>query len=196
MIRHSGALSAALFLSVALLSFPNRVHAANADEKPNILFIMADDLNTALSGYGHPQCKTPNLDRLAERGTTFTRAYCQFPSCGPSRASIMSGTYPLTNGVTGNGGALKGDTQTLPKLFRDSGYWTGRVSKIYHMGVPGHIYTGDNGTDHAPSWVKRYNVSVMESLTPGKAEDVMLTDSTPVYDEYLVNRGKSVHISS
>ena len=153
-------------------------------KKPNVLFIMADDLNTALSGYGHPQCKTPNLDRLAAKGTTFTRAYCQYPLCGPSRASIMSGLYPVTNGVTGNGGVLKLETPTLPELFRKSGYWTGRAGKIYHMGVPGHIFTGDPGTDHAASWDVTHNVKVMETLTPGKAEDVMLTDSTPMYEKY------------
>ncbi|MCB9511955.1 MAG: sulfatase [Deferribacteres bacterium] len=161
---------------------------------------MADDLNTALSGYGHPQCETPNLDRLAERGTAFTRAYCQYPLCGPSRASIMSGQYPLSNGVTKNGGLLTGEAPTLPQLFRQAGYWTGRVSKIYHMGVPGNIYTGDNGADHPASWTERYNVSVMESLTPGKAEDVMLVDSTPVYEEYrkkwaaLKNKGGKLFI--
>ena len=169
-------------------------------KRPNILFIMADDLNTALSGYGHPQCKTPNLDRLAERGTSFTRAYCQYPLCGPSRASIMSGRYPLSNGVINNGDVLDANIPTLPQLFRESGYWSGRVSKIYHMGVPGNIYTGDNGTDHPASWDERYNVSVMESLTPGKAEDVMLEDSTPVYDEYrkkwqaLKNKGGKLFI--
>ena len=152
--------------------------------RPNVLFIMADDLNSALSGYGHPQCKTPNLDKLALRGTTFTRAYCQYPLCGPSRASIMSGLYPMTNKVTSNGGVLKIDTPTMPELFRNNGYWTGRCGKIYHMGVPGNIMTGDPGTDHAASWDVTHNVRVMETLTPGKAEDVMLTDSTAIYEEY------------
>jgi len=155
-----------------------------AAERPNVLFIMADDLCTALSGYGHPQCKTPNLDKLAATGTTFTRAYCQFPLCGPSRASIMSGMYPMTNGVTGNGGVLKVKTPTLPELFRKSGYWTGRAGKIYHMGVPGHIFTGDPGTDHAASWDVTHNVKVMETLTPGKAEDVMHENSVPLYHKY------------
>jgi arylsulfatase A-like enzyme len=147
--------------------------------RPNVLFLIADDLNTALSGYGHPQCRTPHLDRLAKRGVTFSRAYCQYSVCGPSRASIMSGQYPITTGVTRNDQPLPLDTVTLPVLFRRAGYWTGRVSKIYHMGVPGHIYTGDPGTDHAPSWMHTYNVSVMEGLAPGKAEDLMLDDVTP-----------------
>ena len=159
--------------------------AASAAEKKklNVLFIMADDLNTALSGYGHPQCKTPNLDRLAARGVSFTRAYTQFPLCGPSRASLMTGKYPLANGVQSNGGSVSEDTVTLPRLFRQHGYWTGRVSKMYHMGVPGNIFTGDNGEDHAASWDERFNVSAMETLTPGKAEDLMLEDSTHLYPE-------------
>ncbi len=156
---------------------------AQDQKRLNVLFIMADDLNTALSGYGHPQCKTPNLDWLAQRGVSFTRAYTQFPLCGPSRASLLSGCYPVANGVQNNGQPLPEEMVTLPRLFRQEGYWTGRVSKLYHMGVPGNIFTGDDGTDHAPSWVERYNVSAMESLSPGKAEDLMLEDSTPFYPE-------------
>lgn len=161
-------------LLLALLAAP-----LLAADQPNVLFLIADDLNTALSGYGHPQCRTPHLDRLAKRGVTFTRAYCQYSVCGPSRASIMSGQYPITNGITRNGPALADEVVTLPALFRQAGYWTGRVSKIYHMGVPGHIFTGDPGSDHAPSWDQTYNVSAMESLAPGKAEDLMLDDVTP-----------------
>lgn len=158
-------------LLLALLAVP-----LFAADQPNVLFLIADDLNTALSGYGHPQCRTPHLDRLAQRGVTFTRAYCQYSVCGPSRASIMSGQYPITNGITRNGPALADEVVTLPALFRQAGYWTGRVSKIYHMGVPGHIFTGDPGSDHAPSWDHTYNVSAMEGLAPGKAEDLMLDD--------------------
>jgi len=112
----------------------------------------------------------------------------------------MSGRYPLSNGVMRNGDVLQSNIPTLPQLFKQSGYWSGRVSKIYHMGVPGNIYTGDNGTDHSASWMERYNVSVMESLTPGEADDVMLVDSTPVYDEYrkkwptLMNKGGKLFI--
>lgn len=179
-LQHAGALSA---LSAVSSTADSDEKVEKPNVKPNVLFIMADDFNTAVSGYGHPQCKTPNLDRLAEQGTSFTRAYCQFPLCGPSRCSIMSGQYPLTNGVKGNGSELPADAKTLPYCFRENGYWTGRVSKIYHMGVPGHIFTGDNGIDHEASWDERYNVSVMETITPGKAEDLMLEDSTHLYEQ-------------
>ena len=66
--------------------------------RPNVLFLMSDDLNTALSGFGHPQCKTPQLDKLASRGMRFENMHCQYPVCGSSRASLMSGLYPYTNG--------------------------------------------------------------------------------------------------
>lgn len=72
-------------------------HSVAADEKRNVLFIISDDLTAeALSCYGNKQCKTPNIDRLAQRGMHFTRTYCQFPVCGPSRAALMSGMYPQT----------------------------------------------------------------------------------------------------
>lgn len=159
--------------------------AAGADSSPpkNVLFIMSDDLNTALSGYGHPECQTPHLDMLAETGVSFTRAYSQWPICGPSRASIMTGQYPEKNGVRRNKQKFRADLVTLPRLFRNSGYWVGRVGKIYHLGVPGEAMGGVSPSDHAPSWDYVYDIHAMETLTPGKAEDLMEPDSTSLYPE-------------
>lgn len=154
-----------------------------AADKPNVLFIMSDDLNTALSGMGHPECKTPNLDELAETGVTFTRAFCQFPLCGPSRASMMTGQYPLLNGVVGNGGTVAPERVTLPRHFGDHGYWTGRVSKIYHMGIPGDIVEGTSGRDHEPSWIETHNIAALETLTPGKVENFTQPDAVADYPE-------------
>lgn len=159
-------------------------HRASADStRPNVLFIISDDLNTALSGMGHPECRTPNLDRFARSAVTFTRAFCQFPLCGPSRASIMSGQYPLVNGVTGNGKNVDPERMTLPRYFARHGYWTARVSKIYHMGIPVDIVEGNPGRDHAPSWEETYNITALEALTPGRAEDFLNPETVAEFPE-------------
>ena len=79
-----------LFLACFLVAFIGQ--SASAD-KPNILFIAVDDLNDWAGYRGHQEVLTPNMDRLAKKGTWFSRAYCQYPVCGPSRASVMSGLY-------------------------------------------------------------------------------------------------------
>ena len=169
------------FVVTLLLAFATSLSAA--ESKPNVLFIISDDLNNALSGFGHPECKTPNLDALAKTGTSFTRAFCQYPICGPSRASIMTGQYPEKNGVTRNGGKVEPDRITLPRHFKNNGYWTARVSKIYHMGIPSDAMQGTNGTDHPESWTERYNVRALETLTPGKLEELRMPELTKLYPQ-------------
>ncbi|MDZ8117835.1 sulfatase [Pontiella agarivorans] len=137
--------------------------------KPNVLLIMSDDLNTALSGYGHVDCKTPHLDRLAVRGVQFDRAYCQFPLCGPSRASMMTGLYPYRNNVLLNFTHFRKtvpDTVTLPQLFRRNGYYTARVSKIYHMGIPVEIRKGTARDDDPESWDAAINITCAKNPGP------------------------------
>lgn len=148
-------------------------------QKPNILLIVSDDLNTRIGPYMEIDQHTPHLDRLANEGVRFTRAYCQYPICGPSRASFMSGLYPETNGVLKNNdqpGSYKKETPALashPSLagfFRENGYFTARVSKIFHMGVPGGIERGEPGGDEPDSWDYAYNIMATETLGPGKLE--------------------------
>lgn len=115
--------------------------------RPNILLLMSDDLAATLGCYGHPQAKTPNLDGLAARGVLFERAYCQFPHCNPSRASLLSGLRPKTTGVTNNADNLYENVPgvvTLPRLFRDHGYATARCGKIFHLGVPSGLESMDD----------------------------------------------------
>ncbi|WP_044254912.1 sulfatase [Rhodopirellula sp. SWK7] len=140
-------------------------------EKPNVLFLIADDLNTALSGFGHKQCKTPNLDRLAERGVKFENMHCQYPVCGASRASIMSGLFPYSNMTLGNRGTLRDsmpDVVTLSQTFRNNGYFAGRVSKIYHMRIPFEIIEGTSERDDPLSWDDAINIKAPEQNAPGE----------------------------
>ena len=141
--------------------------------KMNVLFIISDDLTAnALSCYGNKVCQTPNIDSLAARGTRFTRTYCQGTYCGPSRASFLSGYYPHATGVLGYTSPRPaiGDRATWPQHFKDAGYYTARVSKIYHMGVPGGIEKGTNGADDAASWTQRFNSGGPEWKAPGDGE--------------------------
>ena len=75
-------------------------HSLLAAERPNILLVSIDDLNDWTGCLaGHPQAKTPNIDRLARRGTLFANAHCQSPVCNPSRASLLTGRHPHSSGV-------------------------------------------------------------------------------------------------
>lgn len=109
--------------------------ALQAAPRPNILFVVCDDLSPRISPAGYPGIKTPVLDQLAKVSTTFRRAYCQYPVCGPSRASFMSGLYPETTGVLDNTVRItetRPGTPSLPEIFRKAGYWTASTGKVFH----------------------------------------------------------------
>jgi arylsulfatase A-like enzyme len=115
---------------------PGAGPAEHAKSRPNILFIAADDLNdwTSFLG-GHPQARTPNLDRLAARGVTFTRAYCSAPACNPSRASLLTGVRPASSGVYHNNQPWRpvlADAVTLPRYFKEAGFHVVGGGKIFH----------------------------------------------------------------
>jgi iduronate 2-sulfatase len=153
--------------------FPLCVFSIAFAQKPNVLFIISDDLtSTALSCYGNKVFKTPNIDSLAERGTLFTQAYCQGTYCGPSRASFMSGYYPHATGALGYKSPRPqiGDRSTWSQYFRQHGYHAARVSKIFHMGVPGGIESGGDGADDPLSWDEKYNSKGPEWRAPGDGE--------------------------
>ncbi len=144
-----------------------------AKPKYNVLFIISDDLTlTATSCYGNEVCRTPNIDRLAARGTRFTHAYCQGTYCGPSRASFMSGYYPHATGALGYSSPRSriGDKATWSQHFKNNDYYTARVSKIFHMGVPGGIEQGSDGADDELSWTERFNSQGPEWKAPGDGE--------------------------
>jgi iduronate 2-sulfatase len=110
---------------------------SQAADRPNIVFIAVDDLRPELGCYGSEIAITPNLDRLADDGLLFNRAYCQQAICRPSRASLMTGTRPETTGLFHNYVALRDlqpDILTLPQHFIANGYEAAYVGKIFHNG--------------------------------------------------------------
>ncbi|RLD82063.1 MAG: iduronate-2-sulfatase [Bacteroidetes bacterium] len=160
-------------IHILLILFVSSVLFAQQNKKPNILFIIADDLTaTAVSSYENKISKTPNIDKLAKEGIQYSKAYCQYPVCGPSRASFMSGYYPNATTTFGYVSGRKniGSRQTWSQLFKDNGYYTARVSKIFHMGVPIDIETGSNGQDDEASWTERFNSQGPEWKAIGQAE--------------------------
>ncbi len=125
----------ALFALLAVTSSEARA------AKPNILFIAIDDQNDWIGHLGgHPMAKTPHLDQLAARGTTFLNAHCQAPLCNPSRTSLLLGLRPTTTGVYGLAPWFRTlpewkDRVTLPQHFAQHGYRTAATGKIYHQGT-------------------------------------------------------------
>lgn len=109
--------------------------AAEANH-PNVLFISVDDLNDWIGCLGgHPQAKTPNIDRLAASGMLFTNAHCPAPACNPSRTAIMTGLAPNVSGLYDNRQQMREilpDAELLPKYFSRHGYWSAGSGKILH----------------------------------------------------------------
>ncbi len=133
---------------------------AKAEGKHNVLFMIVDDLRPMLGCYGIPEMHTPNIDSLAARGTLFNRAYCQYPLCNPSRASILTGLRPETTGVHNNSADYKitvPDAVDVYQHFMEQGYKTYTVGKVGHYPAP---FT------YGPSW-NALNVSDDE-LSDGK----------------------------
>ena len=142
-----------LQLAFALLACVATLPAARAEAAGyNVLFIIADDLRPELGCYGS-RVKTPNLDRLAARGVRFDRAYCQYPVCNPSRTSFLTGLRPDTTRVLGNNTQFRRnlpDVVTLPQLFRQGGYVSVGMGKIFHRGLTMEDLRPE--MDDAPSW--------------------------------------------
>lgn len=135
-------------LAVFIAGFLVAEAQAQNPQRPNVLFIAIDDLNDWIGSMGgHPQVKTPNLDRLAARGTLFLNAHCQSPLCNPSRTSVMTGLRPSTTGIYSLEPPFRkipeyADYMSMPKAFQANGYTTSACGKIYHgKGLAGEFET-------------------------------------------------------
>lgn len=180
-----------LLLIVILLGFHGQARSAN---RPNVLFLISDDLNNSIGCYGHPKVETPNIDRLAQRGVRFENAYCQFPLCGPSRNSMLTGLYPNTTGILANSQIFRQTIpshHSLPQSFRLEGYFAGRIGKLYHYNVPKSI--GTNGHDDPGSWELELNPAGCDcleeephifSLKPGQFGGTLSWYASPRSDKY------------
>lgn len=141
--------------------FASLTHLVLGQTKPlNVLFIAVDDLRPELGCYGADHAETPSIDELARSSTLFSNHFVQVPTCGASRYALLTGRSPLNSGVTRNNGALYGGAsaisrkklsgaQTLPELFRRSGYQTTCIGKISHT-ADGRVYQYNGSGDGRP----------------------------------------------
>lgn len=185
--------SGCLRLCFVMAAVCRALPAAHADEpprKPNVLFIAVDDLNHWVGHLGrNEQTKTPNIDRLAHLGVTFTHAYCAAPVCNPSRAALMSGLRPGTTGVYDNGQDWKSvidKEKTLTTQFLEAGYEVFGAGKIYHANA------------HRPAEWTNYGGGGKQSVRahPDSPNDGVggikfrpLTDDSRLPDENIVDYG-------
>ena len=154
-------------IATSLILFASLTHLPLVEAKPlNVLFIAVDDLRPELGCYGADYAETPSIDELARTSTLFVNHFVQVPTCGASRYALLTGRSPLNSGVTRSNGALYGGAsaisktklaaaQTLPELFRRSGYQTSCIGKISHT-ADGRVYqyngTGDGRPEVPHAW--------------------------------------------
>ncbi|NMH86791.1 sulfatase family protein [Flavivirga algicola] len=156
-------------------------------QKPNIIFIMADDHATqAISAYGHPISQlapTPNIDRIADEGAIFKNNFCTNSICGPSRAVILTGKHSHVNGFRMNGDRFDGNQQTYPKLLQKAGYKTAMIGKWHLHGLPqGFDYWNilqDQGNYYNPNFIKENKDThqVDTTMVMGYATDIVTEDA-------------------
>lgn len=164
-------------IAASLLLLPLPLFAADTPLKPNILFIVFDDLRPELGCYGTPIVQSPNIDTLAKSSLVFDHAYVQLALCNPSRSSFLSGRRPQSINVftlkkflrTGNP-----DITTLPQLFKNNGYTTLSFGKIFHTGNGNHE---DNISWSEKPWKPGHNAATAAAVLKGvDAQDIETED--------------------
>lgn len=156
-----------VLLALTTLVFTRMPFAVIAAEKPNVLLICVDDLKPILGCYGDKIVKSPNIDRLAARSVLFERAYCNQAVCSPSRNALLVGLRPQTLGIYDLGTNFRRsrpDAITLPQRFKQQGWRTEALGKIFHVG---HGNTEDPDSWSVPHW--KANV-IAYALSASKAK--------------------------
>ncbi len=178
-------LAICLFFSTGLKAQQNNI----STKKKNILFIAIDDLRPELNCYGASYMKTPNIDRLAKQGLLFKNAYCQQAVCAPSRNSIMTGLRPDAMKIYDLGTFFRKtvpDVVTLPQQFKNNGYISETVGKIYHTG---HGNQDDDLSWSVPSWNITESINNLKRVKRG--DTIRLESSLPKINDELLPYYKS-----
>ncbi len=166
--RDSEASSRREFLKggLALMLAGRTALGRSVGRRKNILFLIVEDLKAVLGCYGNEIVRTPNLDRLAARGMVFERAYCQFPVCNPSRSSMLLGLRPDRTGILNNVTSWHETIPnriSLPRLFRDNGYHTVGLGKVFH---------GGDKHDDPAAWDQRHDYRPTETGRRGQGRNL------------------------
>lgn len=185
--RHASSIAAAMLLMTAGCVALGRGTAVAA--RPNVLMIVLDDLNDWVGPLGgHPQVRTPHMDRLAERGTTFTNAHVQSPLCNPSRTSFLTGLRPSTTGVYALGPWFRTsetwkDRPTILQTFMRAGYRTITAGKVFHDGYPPAASREDGSEVGTWGFVGGFLPRPKERLVPGLPHPLVDWGIFPERDE-------------
>jgi iduronate 2-sulfatase len=170
-------------LLFSILAFASSFSLQAASERPNVLFIAVDDLKPVLGCYGNPIVKTPNMDRLADRGVLFERAYVNQAVCSPSRNTLMLGLRPQTLGIYDLPTHFRDvypDAVTMSQTFMKNGYRAEAIGKIYHAGKGNH---NDELSWSVPHWTPKGDTySNPANAAPSKGKKGAPTEAEDVPD--------------
>lgn len=161
-------------------------------KKYNVLFIASDDLRTDVGAYGNKLVKTPNIDRIAARGTRFDRAYTQYPLCNPSRSSLLTGRYPTQTKIYNSNDYFRRtnpDWVTLPEYFKQNGYVTLRSGKIFHGGIDDQISWTEGGEPTDPGITERGRANPAPTPRPSTTDTAGNLTAAQRSDRILVLDG-------
>lgn len=167
-----------ILLLLAIVSPSMGLKLVAASDKPNVLLICVDDLKPTLGCYGDPLAKTPNIDRLASRSVLFESAYCNQAVCSPSRNALLTGLRPQTLGIYDLGTNFRKSRPnaiTLPQFFKQQGYHTAALGKIFHVGH-------GNGEDQASWSVPHFKANVVGYALPESKAPQGLTREEALFD--------------